>query len=192
MWASVCTIAAKRLCTREPDRTRWARGGLRWSIGFVAAAAIAAMMLPLGWQAHRTSWVAYAERDNPYAYVPTLPDAVKLETDIRELLRVYPGHDRPTIALVWHDPYYWPLPWYLRHADSIGYWTDTERFAASAVERSPAPIVVGSPHCDADVTRVLGETYVMIGYYGIRRNVLALVWVRMDWWEAHLRNLGRL
>ena len=40
---------------------------------------------------------------------------------------------------------------------------------------------------------VVGVTIgLMTGYFGVRPNVLAQLWVRMDLWEAHLRRLRRL
>jgi hypothetical protein len=163
-----------------------------WPMRVFAAGVLAAATLPLGWQAYRASFVAYADSDNPYVYVPTLPAVAKFETDIGQLLDVYQGQDQPQAAVVWHDAYYWPIPWYLRSAESVGYWMDPEQFAAAVQGVPPPPIVICSPQRDAAVTRVLDKSHVMIGFYGIRSNVLALVWVRMDLWEAHLRRLGRI
>jgi hypothetical protein len=89
------------------------------------------------------------------------------------------------VQVVWNDPFYWPLPWYLRRFERVGYWTEVP-------QRAGAPIVVASPHWDAALTQKLDETHLMTGYYAVRPNVLAQVWVRMDLWEAHLRRLGRL
>jgi hypothetical protein len=59
-------------------------------------------------------------------------------------------------------------------------------------DRPGAPIVISSPQLDAALTAKLDETHLMTGYYAVRPNVLAQLWVRMDLWEAHLRCLGRL
>jgi len=55
-----------------------------------------------------------------------------------------------------------------------------------------APLVICSPGFDRALTERLDATHLMTGYYGVRPNVLAMLWVRMDVWEAHLRRLGRL
>ena len=53
-------------------------------------------------------------------------------------------------------------------------------------------IVIASPQFDGALTERLDATHLMTGYYGLRPNVLAQLWVRMDVWEAHLRRHGRL
>jgi hypothetical protein len=89
------------------------------------------------------------------------------------------------VKVIWNDPYYWPLPWYLRGLTQVGYW--------SQVPDDPAaPIVIGASQLDPVLTEQLEATHLMTGYYGVRPNLLAQLWVRMDLWEAHLRRLGRL
>jgi predicted membrane-bound mannosyltransferase len=87
--------------------------------------------------------------------------------------------------VIFHGPYYWPLPWYLRGLDRVEYWTQLPDDAQS-------PIVISSPQFDGDLTEQLDDTHLMTGYYGIRPAVLVQLWVRMDVWEAHLRRLGRI
>jgi len=145
----------------------------------------------LGWQSHRAAYVLATDAQcpqahhHPYIYAHTLPDAKRLHEDIEQLaLAAREGHKTP-IAVVWQDDYYWPLPWYLRRFDRVGYWTDV-------LDVPMAPIVISSPEHDATLSEKLEDTYFMTGYYGVRPNVLAQLWVQEDLWMAHLRRLGRL
>ena len=138
----------------------------------------------LGGQAYRASYVMPTDPRNPYVYAQTLPDVTRLATDVEEIARAV---DRQglTVKVFWHDGYYWPLPWYLRQFDRVGYWTEVTADAA-------APLVIASPVHDEALTRQLDATHLMTGYYAIRKNLFAQLWVRMDVWEAHLKRLGRI
>jgi hypothetical protein len=60
-----------------------------------------------------------ADEDNPYAYAHTSEDLLGLPAEIEELAR-QDSLASPRIAVIAADP--WPLPWYLRHFSSVGYW----------------------------------------------------------------------
>ena len=129
--------------------------------------------------------VLHSDPTNPYVTSPSAPDLRRLETQVREIARAAPPDDPPGISVIWNDNYYWPLPWYLRSFDQVSYL------------KAPPPhitqrIIISAPHHDAALTEQLGDGYLMIGYFGVRHNVLAQVWVRYDLWEAHLKRLGRI
>lgn len=107
---------------------RWAWAALQKknAAGIAAAAGagllLAAMPLQLGRQTHRAAFAAAADPRNPYCCAPTLPSVQKLEQRLEALLLAQP--ESPIAAAVlWHDGYYWPLPWYLRRYEPVGYWT---------------------------------------------------------------------
>ncbi len=139
----------------------------------------------LGWQAYQASFPLSSDAKNPFLYVRTLPDVERLARDVVELAEADEQEWDVPINVIWNDPNYWPLPWYLRRFRHVGYWTDMPTDPA-------APIVIASPEYDARLTSCLESTHLMTGYYAIRPNVMAMLWVRMDLWEAHLRRLGRL
>ncbi len=60
-----------------------------------------------------------ADETNPYAYAHTSNDILGLSTEIADLARRN-AVARPRIAVIASDP--WPLPWYLRHFDQVGFW----------------------------------------------------------------------
>lgn len=67
----------------------------------------------------------------------------------------------------------------------MGYWTDLPADPSAA-------LIIASPAFDEALTAQLGASHLMTGYYGLRPNVLAQLWVREDVWMAHLRRSGRL
>jgi uncharacterized protein (TIGR03663 family) len=139
----------------------------------------------LGWQARRAAFLMPADPRNPYVYAHTAADIERLARDLEQLTAAAPDGRETPVKVIFHGPYYWPLPWYLRGLDRVEYWTHLPSDAQS-------PIVISSPQFDRDLTEQLDDTHLMTGYYGIRPAVLVQLWVRMDVWEAHLRRLGRI
>jgi uncharacterized protein (TIGR03663 family) len=156
-----------------------------WPLQIVVGLALLVAPLHLAWQTSRAIGDFAADPRNPYVYAHTLPDIQRLEDDLQQLLQASPEGPQTTVKVIWQDGYYWPLPWYLRRFAAVGYWTELPTDPA-------APLVLCSPEFDAPLTAELEATHLMTGYYGIRPGVLAMLWVRMDVWEAHLRRLGRL
>lgn len=156
-----------------------------WPWKGIVAIVLFAAAGQLGWQAYRASYVFDADPRNPYAYVHTLPDVKRLARDVEELAKASPDGREMPIQVIWHDRYYWPLPWYLRRFDRVEPWDHVPKVPA-------APVVISSAELDAPLSEKLEATHLMTGYYGVRPGVLAQLWVRMDLWEAHLKRLGRI
>ena len=156
-----------------------------WPWKGIVAIVLSAAAGQLAWQAYRASYVLDADPRNPYVYAHTLPDLKRLAHDVEELAKSSPdGHEMP-IQVIWYDCYYWPLPWYLRRFDRVDWWRHVP-------EGPGSPVVISSAQLDAPLSTKLDATHMMTGYYGVRPNVLAQLWVRIDLWEAHLKRLGRL
>ena len=197
-------------------RWAWTAARRRNSLGIAAAVGFgllaAAMFAQLGRQTHRAAFALAADPRNPYCCAPTLPSVGKLEQRLEALLLAWP--DRPiAAAVVWHDGYYWPLPWYLRRFAPVGYWTslpplessdddgdgangvpraDTAAVAPPAPDWSSMPVIIASARFDAPLTARLSETHLMIDFYALRPDAMLMLWVREDLWTAHLKRLGRL
>ncbi len=194
-------------------RSAWAAARRRDSGGIAAAVVLgllaAAMFAQLGRQTHRAAFALAADPRNPYCCAPTLPSVGKLEQRLEALLLAWP--DRPiAAAVVWHDGYYWPLPWYLRRFAPVGYWTslppieppddgprgasgaNTASGSPPAPDWSSMPVIVASARFDAPLTARLSETHLMIDFYALRPDAMLMLWVREDLWMAHLKRLGRL
>ena len=67
-----------------------------------------------------------ADETNPYAYAHTSDDILGLSAEIQDLSRRN-AITRPRIAVIASDP--WPLPWYLRHFDQVGFWQPGQHVA---------------------------------------------------------------
>jgi uncharacterized protein (TIGR03663 family) len=155
----------------------WLRAA--WNLAVLVA------VMHLGAQAYRASFLLPADLKNPYVYAQTLPDVLRLTEDLRAISSAGPAGSSTTVKVLWQDPYYWPLPWYLRNMKRVGYWSELPQDAA-------APLIIATPQYDEELTKRLDATHLMTGYYAIRPNLLAELWVSMDLWECHLRKLGRL
>ena len=149
-----------------------------------AAAAILLLIgaVQLEGQARRASFTAYADPNNPYVYAQTVPDVLALYQRMNDLAEASPQHNATIVKIISTDGYYWPLPWYLRryNADSVGCYTGVPADPA-------APIVIASSELDEELTKKLGDNYIMAGFTGLRPGVIYETFVRMDLWEAYLQ-----
>ena len=151
----------------------------------ILAGLLMAGVMHLMWQATRASFLLSADRNNPYVYAQTSDDAVRLADQLIQLAAATAERWSTRVNVIWKDVYYWPLPWYLRRFNHVQWWTEMPDDPAT-------PIIISSPEYDVDLTTQLGADYVMTGYFEIRPQVLAKLWVRFELWEAHLRKLGRI
>jgi uncharacterized protein (TIGR03663 family) len=136
----------------------------------------------LGWLSYQTSFVHFASNKNPYVFSPTVPDVAKLKTRIEDLAKVHPDHDKLVIKVLSKDGYYWPLPWYLRRFENIGYWTQ--------LPTDPdGPIVLASPEFDEALTPKLKD-HIMTGFFALRPDASYELFVKMSLWEPYLKQRG--
>ncbi|HVU18394.1 MAG TPA: flippase activity-associated protein Agl23 [Candidatus Didemnitutus sp.] len=135
-WAAVQTIILLIVFSLTPYKTPWqviqfvpgmailAAGTIaaldRWPAGrWLGAAAASVTVIFLGVQTARVTGRYAADERNPYAYVHSAPDVLKFRALAEAALRAHP--DRP-IRVISEE--YWPLPWYLRGLDNVGYWNE--------------------------------------------------------------------
>jgi uncharacterized protein (TIGR03663 family) len=156
-------------------RTRWART--------LFSLLLAAGFIHLGVEAWRASFVYPADPRNPYVYAQTSPDFLKLVGRVEELAAIHPDHERMLIKVVAGPYETWPLPWYLRRFDRVGYWQD----AAGAGSFEEAPVVIADSEQSGRLESRLSPSY-QSEYYGLRPNVLLVLYARTDLWEAYLKS----
>jgi uncharacterized protein (TIGR03663 family) len=85
------------------------------------AAAVLVALAVLGllaFQADRVTRPYASDARNPYAYVHSSPDVLKFRAAADAARGRSPGGPVRVIS-----EEYWPLPWYLRGMDGVGYWT---------------------------------------------------------------------
>jgi len=156
-----------------------------WPLKAVATLALLAAAGQLGWQSYRASYLLAADENNPYVYVHTRAKFEQLADLVQALDDAWSDRGDFSVIAVWHDPYYWPLPWYLRRWGPIRRWDH--------LPDGPAPaVVVASAQRNPELFKRLQRTHQMPDFYEMRRNVFAVIWVRKDVWQAHLRKLGRI
>ena len=105
-----------------------------------------------------------ADENNPYAYAHTSDDILSLSAEIRDLAR-RDGIATPRIAVIASDP--WPLPWYLRHFDQVGFWQPGQQVAE-------ADFYVTSTEAAEQYADRL--RHFRPEFFGVRPNVLILLW----------------
>ncbi len=125
-----------------------------------------------------------ADRRNPYAYVPTVADFLRLPARIDQVAAASGIGEALRIHVIGPPESYWPLPWYLRRYPLVGYWPAP---SGDAIRGNPDVVVV-APELAQAVEDVLPATYVT-EFYGLRPNVLVVGMVREDRWARMLRSL---
>jgi uncharacterized protein (TIGR03663 family) len=149
-----------------------------------AAALLAAAAGQLTCQAYRASFVYFADRVNPYVYAHPSGKMMELVGRVEELAGVCPDGKRTLIHVVSRDC--WPLPWYLRSFQRVGYW------ASAAPENARAPVIIAAPEqCQLleNLNDRLRREYTL-EYHGLRPGVPLAIYVRKDLWDAMLRSRG--
>jgi uncharacterized protein (TIGR03663 family) len=105
-----------------------------------------------------------ADETNPYAYAQTSDDILGLSAEIADLAH----RNRiatPRIAVIAPDP--WPLPWYLRHFDQVGFWQPGQQVA-------DADFYVTSPEAADQYADRLRKFHPE--FFGVRPGALILLW----------------
>lgn len=119
---------------------------------------------------------------NPFAYVPTRRDVEKLETWLGAVRAVMPAGALEPVAVIGRD--YWPLPWYLRAFDSVGYWSEPPPDIALF------PLVFATPDAADAVKQSLEATHVSLPR-GLRDEVPVNLHVRNDVWKTWMNTDSR-
>lgn len=177
-WCILTPVLGLSLCAGfggawllDAHRPAW----LRWS----AAIAIALGTGHAAKLAYDTSFRYQTRPANPYTYAQTVPDAQDIQKRADALAAVHPQGYRMVVKVIWNDPYYWPIPWYLRRFENVGYY--------QGVPDDPfAPLVLAAPLYDEQLTAKLDATHLMNGYIGLRPHVVTQVWVDFELWKRYI------
>ena len=135
--------------------------------------AIILIGLVLGWQSvqsHRAAFRFASDDRNPYAYVPTSNDVERLADWLEGLARNHKEIQNTPVTVVGSG--YWPLPWYLRSFEQVGYWAE---LPADAAQR---PLLILMP----DVEAGLDASHALFPR-GLRHEVPLTIAVRKDLWN---------
>jgi predicted membrane-bound mannosyltransferase len=164
--AGVGAIALIRLF-----QSRWLKLGL--GAGLVLATA------QLGLQAWRSSFVLYEDRRNPYVYAHAVSDVRELADRVEGLTRTQPRRHPVLIAVASPGSDYWPLPWYFRRLNQVGWYSDL-------TTAPDADVFVASPKFKTALDAKLGKTHRMVGFFGLRPGTFLQLFVRSDLWRDYV------
>jgi uncharacterized protein (TIGR03663 family) len=109
-------------------------------------------------------FVSPADETNPYAYAHTSEDLLGLPAEIERLARES-GLAAPRIAVIASDP--WPLPWYLRHYNEVGFWQPGQ-------QPVKADFYITSTEAAEQYGELLKDFRPQ--FFGVRPGVLILLW----------------
>jgi uncharacterized protein (TIGR03663 family) len=129
-------------------------------------------------QAVRANIRFCADPRNPYVYAHSVPDVLRLARRINELAAM--DGTGPLLRVHCITPDYWPLPYYLRKLQRVGYWND--------IPTAPdAPVIVVSSGLQELLEPLLRDRY-HTEYYGLRPGVLLALNVQQDFWDRYLQH----
>ncbi|MFH2043047.1 MAG: hypothetical protein ABIJ35_11070, partial [Acidobacteriota bacterium] len=132
-------------------------------------------------QSYLANFIYQADTRNPYVYAQTSTDFLNLVQRIRDLASLHAQKKQMLIKVVAGPYETWPLPWYLRDFEQIGYWGGLEEAGSLA----DAAVVI----TDKKNTEMLPASFlesVQSEYYGLRPEVLLAVHIRKDLWDAFI------
>ncbi len=146
----------------------------------VAAAALVAAGTHLAWQAQRANRFKYcANERNPYVYAATLHAVTDLSEQLERLAAAHPREHRLLIKVMVENC--WPLPWYLRGFERVGYWE-------TVPDDPDADVILASSRFEAVLGQRLQGTY-QINQRGLRRDERLQVYIEQDVWKTFVRHL---
>jgi hypothetical protein len=151
----------------------------------VLACAMVLLCGTLGQQSWRVDFRYPADPRNPYAYVHTSPDILRLAGRVTALSALHPDREKMLVAVIAAPSEQWPLPWYLRRMPRVGYWTTAEGTGRALQQ---APVVIGSSENAETLQAMLGERY-QSEFYGLRPNVLMSVFVERSLWDRFIESV---
>ena len=153
----------------QSARYQWAR--------VTSAILVGSAALQLAGQAWQAGHAFAADQRNPYVYSPTSRDLLKLVDKITALSQVSTERRELLIKVIATEGDYWPLPWYFRQFNRIGYFDTLPSDPYASVM-----IVSAGLHAALEEKR----THVMIGYFELRPGVFLELYAEIQLWRAYL------
>ncbi len=166
--------AGKPLLPRGSNKGQVLRVGVRLLL--------LAGIVNLGLQSVRANFKYYADNRNPYVYAHTVNDFKRLVERIRNIAALHPDQYDMRIKVITNPYDTWPLPWYLRKFRRVGYWQDV----TSAGPLASVPLIAASLDKAETIRPVLKNGF-QAEYYGLRPEVLMVIYIRQDLWQAFMK-----
>lgn len=135
----------------------------------------------LGFQNYRANFVDYADSRNPYVYAQTSKDFLGLIRRIESVARSHPDRKKMLVKVIAGPYETWPLPWYLRGFEKVGYWQDVDEAGTMA----EASLVVCSIDQEEKIVPQLEDNF-LSEYYELRPGSLLCLSIRRDLWNEFM------
>lgn len=133
-------------------------------------------------QSWRASHIYASDRRNPYVYAQTVPDILKLVQRAEGIAGVSPSGFETVVKVISPDSDYWPLPWYLRRFQHIGWYDE--------IPEDPfAPIVIVSSSFDARLDDKSERKWIMAGLTELRPTKFLELYVELELWKKYVESL---
>lgn len=136
----------------------------------------------LAYQAYRANFTYPADVRNPYVYAHTSSNFTRLVERIDRLRELHSDGYAMRVDVIRPGGDYWPLPWYLRKYDNVGYWTRIP-------DALGAPVTIMSPALYETIGETLTETHV-VEHYSLRPGVLLQVYIEKELWDRFMEDRG--
>jgi len=159
----LAAVGADRLAQWLSAQSTLKAHRLRWVIIIFLCVGIGRFQLN---QANRACFRLAADPRNPYVYAHTGMDALNLVATIHQHAQKLHGFKTP-IAVAAPPADTWPLPWYLRKYETVGYWQNIAEVPAAF---NPEILIVAADQGDVADQRF--GTGKLATFYGIRPGVL--------------------
>jgi hypothetical protein len=154
----------------------WQFAARRWMKAVVAVLFLAGVG-HLAFQAWQASVTFCEDQRNPYVYAQTSENILELVGEVEALARAHPLGRHLTVNVIAPGSDYWPLPWYLRSFDQVGWWGE--------VPDGPlAPVMIVSTKSAAKFEE--NQSYQAAGVFELRPGVFLALYVQPDLWRAYL------
>ncbi len=164
-WAHVCLLAGAAVIPLAR----------RHILAISAVSLIAAACLFTQFrQARMASGRLASDARNPYAYVPTQRDVENIGPWLNALAKTTPDGSIKPLGIV--GTAYWPLPWYLRNFDQIGYWP------APSEDVTGLPVVFATDDAAISMSTLLAGSHTALPR-GLRDGAPLVMFVRNDIWN---------
>jgi predicted membrane-bound mannosyltransferase len=145
---------------------------------------LVALTAQLIWQTGRASFTFAADRRNPYVYAQTVPDMLNLVNRAEGIARVAPDGYDTVVKVIAPESDYWPLPWYLRRFNHVGWY---DQLPADPL----SPIVIVSSKLGARLDDLSDKKWIMTGYSELRPGTFLEMYVELELWKRYVETLAR-
>ena len=145
-------------------------------------------------QSVRASFQEFASPRNPWVYAHPLPEIRNISNWVEEISAAHPEKKSIYIQVMFPDDDYWPLPWYLRDFNRVGYWNHVD------YEVRSAPLIIADHELEAALAHKLyevappGQRQLYFPVFDpeaqMRPNLTAQIYVSKELWNSwqQLRN----